>query len=194
MSKEFVKKRFEQSIELKKQVKEKFSEEIFQIAQILSDCLKQGGKILLCGNGGSASDSQHIATELVVRLKSNSTRSPLPAIALTTNSSILTACANDFGFEFVFSRQIEALGKKGDCLLALSTSGNSLNISQAVKKAKELGIKTIALLGGSGGEVKNLTDISLIVPSPDSQRVQEVHITIGHILVELIEENLMGQE
>lgn len=149
---------------------------------------------MLCGNGGSASDSQHIATELVVRLKSDSKRNPLSAIALTTNSSILTACANDFGFENIFSRQIQALGKKGDVLIVLSTSGKSPNITQAVKKAKNLGIKTIALLGGIGGEVKKLSDISLIIPSSDSQRVQEVHITIGHILVELIEHNLMCQE
>jgi D-sedoheptulose 7-phosphate isomerase len=194
MSKELIKKRFSESIELKRKVQENFSEQIFEIAKILSLCLKQGGKILLCGNGGSASDSQHIATELMVRLKSDSQRNPLPAIALTTNSSILTACANDFGFQNIFSRQIEALGKKGDVLLALSTSGKSPNILKAVEKAKKLGIKTVALLGGSGGEVKNLADFLLLVPSADSQRVQEVHITIGHILVELIEENLKCQE
>lgn len=181
----------EESIKLKEKIKsDEFLEKIVEISDVLSDCIKNGGKILLCGNGGSAADAQHIAGELVVRLTSDSQRKALPAIALTTNPSVITASANDFGFESVFSRQIEALGKEKDILLLFSTSGNSPNLLKATETAKSLKIKTIALLGKGGGKLMDLTDYSLVVPSDDTQRIQEVHITIGHILVLLIEKNL----
>jgi len=177
----------EESIALKEKIKSELLEKIVEFSGILGNCLKKGGKILLCGNGGSAADAQHIAGELVVRLKSSSKRKALPAIALTVNSSVLTAAANDFGFEKVFSRQVEALGKKGDCLLALSTSGESSNVNLAIKTARKIGMKTLALSGKNGGEMARIADFSIIVPSSETQRIQEVHILIGHIVCDLIE-------
>ena len=177
----------EDNIALKEKIKSELSEKIVRFAEILSNCLKKGGKILLCGNGGSAADAQHIAGELVVRLKSSSKRKALPAIALTVNSSVLTAAANDFGFEKVFSRQVEALGKKGDCLLAFSTSGESSNVNSAIKTARKIGMKTLALSGKNGGGMIKIADFSIIVPSSETQRIQEVHILIGHIICDLIE-------
>jgi D-sedoheptulose 7-phosphate isomerase len=182
----------ENSIGLKEKIKtEEFIEKIVRLADEFTDCIKSGGKILLCGNGGSAADCQHIAGELVVRLNSDSQRQALPAIALTVNPSVVTASANDFGFERIFSRQVEALGRTGDCLLCISTSGNSSNLLFACESAKEKGLKTYALLGKGGGKLKDMADFSFVVPSDDTQRIQEVHITIGHILVLLIEKNLM---
>ena len=156
----------------------------------MAECINDGGKILLCGNGGSAADAQHFAGELVVRLSSDYTRGALPAITLSSNDYVLTACANDFGFEQVFSRQIEALGKPEDVLLCISTSGNSPNLIEAVKKAKEKKMKTIGLLGKDGGRMAKLVDFSLVVPSQKTQRIQEAHITICHILTSLIEKAL----
>jgi D-sedoheptulose 7-phosphate isomerase len=178
-------------IELKEKIKsEEFLEKIVGFADEFVDCITSGGKILLCGNGGSAADCQHIAGELVVRLNSDSQREALPAIALTVNPSVVTAAANDFGFERIFSRQVEALGRKEDCLLCISTSGNSLNLLLACESARKKGLGTFALLGKGGGKLKDLVDFSLVVPSEDTQRIQEVHITLGHILVLLIEKNL----
>jgi D-sedoheptulose 7-phosphate isomerase len=179
----------EESIALEEKIKSEFSEKIVKLAEILNDCFKKGGKILLCGNGGSAADAQHIAGELVVRLRSDSKRKALPAIALTVNPSILTAASNDFGFERVFSRQVEALGKKGDCLLALSTSGESSNVNLAIKTARKIGMKTLALSGKKGGEMSRIADYSIIVPSSETQRIQEVHLLVGHIVCDLIERN-----
>jgi len=177
----------EDSIALKEKIKSGLAEKIVKLSLILGNCLKKDGKILLCGNGGSAADAQHIAGELVVRLKSTSKRKALPAIALTVNSSVLTAAANDFGFERVFSRQVEALGKRGDCLLAFSTSGESSNVNLAIKTAKKIGMKTLALSGKDGGEMSRIADFSIIVPSSETQRIQEVHFLIGHIVCDLIE-------
>jgi len=189
--KSIAKNQIEDSIKLKEKINsDEFLEKIVEISDILSDCVKNGGKIFLCGNGGSAADAQHIAGELVVRLTSDSKREGLPAIALTTNPSVVTASANDFGFESVFARQIQALGKEKDILILISTSGNSPNLSKAAETAKSLRIKTIALLGKGGGKLLNLVDYALVVPSENTQRTQEIHITIGHILVSLIEKNL----
>lgn len=185
-----VRSQIEESIVLKQKVKSELSEKILKLGEILADCLKRGNKILLCGNGGSAADAQHIAGELVVRLKPTSKRKALPAIALTVNSSILTAASNDFGFENIFSRQVEALGEKGDCLLALSTSGESPNVNQALKIARKMGLKTLALSGRKGGKMSRLADFPIIVPSFETQRIQEVHMLIGHIICDLIERNL----
>jgi len=184
-----VQAQIEESIALEEKIKSEFSEKIVKLTEILNDCLKKGGKVLLCGNGGSAADAQHIAGELVVRLRSDSKRKALPAIALTVNPSILTAASNDFGFEKVFSRQIEALGKKGDCLLALSTTGESSNVNLGIKIAKKIGMKTLALSGNKGGEMSRIADYSIIVPSSETQRIQEVHLLIGHIVCDLIERN-----
>lgn len=152
---------------------------------LASDSLRAGGKILLCGNGGSAADSQHIAAELVGRFVTE--RIPLPALALTTDSSILTAVANDYSYNEVFSRQVRACGRPGDCLIGLSTSGNSPNVIEAFCVAKSLGLKTIAFIGRDGGQSRGVADIEIIVPSDVTARIQEAHIFIGHALCEGIE-------
>jgi D-sedoheptulose 7-phosphate isomerase len=187
---ELVKEQFQASIELKQEVQIKCSNQIVKVAELLGNRLKQGRKILFCGNGGSAADAQHLAAELVVRLRKDSKRKALPAIALSSNPSILTACSNDLGFKQVFARQLEAWGQKGDCLIAISTSGKSANVNLACKTAKRMGLLVISLLGGKGGSQARFSDYKIIVPSFDTQRVQEVHITIGHILCDLIERRL----
>ena len=185
-----IQKEIQASMELKERVKNELTEKIVEVAQVLAECIHKGGKILLCGNGGSAADAQHFAGELVVRLTSDYTRTAIPAITLSSDSFILTACANDFGFDQVFSRQVEALGKPEDVLVCISTSGNSPNLIKAAQKAKEKKMKTVGLLGKDGGELKKFTDLSLIVPSHATPRIQETHICICHILCELIEKEL----
>jgi len=162
--------------------------EVARAALMLIEAVRAGKKILLFGNGGSAADAQHIAAELVNRYQIE--RPPIAAIALTTDTSILTSIANDTTFEEVFGRQIEALGQEGDIAIAITTSGHSVNIIRGVEAARQRGLRTIGLLGNDGGAVKNLIDLPIIVPSPSTSRIQEVHITIGHILCELVEQSL----
>ena len=185
---EIVIRELEESARVKKLVAQELAEEIVKASQWVIECFKTGGKILLFGNGGSAADAQHIATELVCRFKKE--RKSLPALALSTNSSLVTAQANDKGFETIFARQIEVWAKKGDVAIAISTSGNSPNILKGIKKAKELGMKTIGFIGKKGGELKGLVELPLIVPSDDVPRIQEAHITIGHIICYLAEKEL----
>tara|TARA_A100001015_G_C14807920_1_gene639665 strand:- start:245 stop:811 length:567 start_codon:yes stop_codon:yes gene_type:complete len=154
-------------------------------AKCCIDSLNKSGKILIFGNGGSAADAQHIVAELVGRYKID--RKGLPAFALTTDTSVLTAISNDYGYDCVFERQIEALANEGDIVMGISTSGNSANVIKAFKLANELGCKTIGLSGRDGGKMKNLCDVNLIVPSNDTARIQEMHIVIGHTLCHLIE-------
>ena len=168
------------------------SPSIWSASQALATALKAGHKLLLFGNGGSAADAQHIAAEFVGRFVLE--RRPLPAIALTTDTSALTSISNDYGFEEVFSRQLLALGRPGDVVLAISTSGNSPNVLAGAKAAREHGIKTIGLTGGDGGQLARCVDISIVVPSDNTARVQEWHITIGHILCEIVENLLFSQE
>lgn len=153
--------------------------EIHNFGKILVDGLRNGKRVLLCGNGGSAADAQHIAAELVCRFESH--RRPLPAIALTTDTSALTAIGNDLGFEQLFARQVAALGSPEDILIAISTSGNSPNVVEAVLTARRNGLITIGLLGQDGGRLKDLVDHGLVIPSPVTARIQECHILIGHI-------------
>ncbi len=152
---------------------------------LTTDTLAHGNKIILFGNGGSASDAQHIATELVVRYKEY--RQALPAIALNCDTSVLTAIGNDYGFEDIFSRQVEALAQKGDLCIAFSTSGNSKNVIKALEIGREKGCRTIAFSGKGGGEVSKYCDLNIIIPSDDTPRIQEMHIMIGHIIVEAID-------
>ncbi len=166
------------------------SAEIKSAVELAIETLRNGGKIAFIGNGGSAADSQHLAAEFVGRFARN--RSPLPALALTTDTSILTAVGNDFGFEDVFSRQVEALLEEGDLLIAISTSGNSPNVIKAVLKAKEMGVKIVGLTGKSGGKLKDICDVSIVVPSNSTPRIQEVHILIGHVMCEEVERALYG--
>lgn len=169
-------------------------EDIISSINLLVEAYKKGNKLLLCGNGGSAADCQHIATEFMIRLNHHINRPALSAIALTTDTSNLTAGGNDIGFENIFARNVEGLGKNGDVLLAISTSGNSPNIIKAVEKAHEKGMSVIGFLGGSGGKLKPLVDIAVIIPSDNTQRIQEGHITAAHILCESVELILYGNE
>lgn len=161
-----------------------------EMEKALMTCLKTGRKILLCGNGGSASDSQHIAAEFVGRFHRE--RRALPAIALTTDTSILTAVANDYAYEEIFARQVEALGQKGDVLIAISTSGNSLNVLKAVSKAKSLGLTTFGFTGEDGGALKKEADKTFCSASKMTPHIQEIHILVLHALSEAVEEVLFG--
>ncbi len=165
---------------------------IEEIGVQLAKIIEKGGKILFCGNGGSAADSQHLAAELVVRLRSSFNRPAIPAIALTVDTSILTAGGNDYGFDYVFSRQVEALGSEKDALIAISTSGNSLNVIKAIEEAKKKNMFVVGFLGGNGGKIKDMCDISFVAPSNNTARIQETHILVGHILCEIIEETLFA--
>ncbi len=160
---------------------------IYTASVICTEALKNQKKIMLCGNGGSAADAQHIAAELVGRFKKE--RKALPAIALTTDTSALTAIGNDYGYAQVFARQVEALAKKGDVLLAISTSGESENVLRAVEVARKEGCKVVGLLGKDGGRIKDFCDASIVVPVHETPRIQEMHILIGHILCALIDES-----
>ncbi len=154
------------------------------------EVLKRGNKVLLCGNGGSAADAQHIAAELTGRYKTE--RRGLPAIALTTDTSALTAISNDYGYAKVFDRQVEALANKGDLLIGISTSGNSGNIISALKCAKEMGCHTIGFSGRDGGAMNQVCDINLVVPSDDTPRIQEIHILLGHTLCQIVDDGFEG--
>jgi D-sedoheptulose 7-phosphate isomerase len=177
---------FLESIQVKEELMRKHIGDILDIANLIKSVLSNKGKVILFGNGGSASDSQHIAAEFVGRFKKE--RAAFPAIALTTNTSVITAIANDYGYESVFSRQIEALGCKNDIAIGISTSGKAKNVAAAIRQAKKMGIKTVALTGGDGGDLAKLADVSLVVPSMVTARIQEAHITIGHIICEIIED------
>ncbi|HRD17840.1 MAG TPA: D-sedoheptulose 7-phosphate isomerase [Candidatus Marinimicrobia bacterium] len=180
----------EESAEVKRQTIVTAVDSIEAAAQMLIDCYRAGGKVLLCGNGGSAADAQHLAAELISRLKLE--RAAIPALALTTNTSLLTAIGNDYKYDLVFVRQVEAFGKVGDVLIAISTSGESENVIKAVEFSRMQGIKSIALTGAKGGRLAEKVDIAIKIPSDNVQRIQECHITVGHILCELIESALYG--
>jgi D-sedoheptulose 7-phosphate isomerase len=179
-----------ESIEAKKAFFDANAEAVARAADMIIGAVKAGGKVLVFGNGGSAADAQHIAAELVNRL--NYDHPPIPAIALTTDTSILTSIGNDSSFDKVFERQIRALGRKGDVALAISTSGNSPNVLRAVEAAREIGVTTIALAGRDGGRLATLAELTLVVNADSTQRIQETHITIAHILCELVEDALFG--
>jgi D-sedoheptulose 7-phosphate isomerase len=182
-----------ESIEVKRQVIEQCVGTLVASAATLSEAIQSGHKLLICGNGGSAADSQHLAAEFVSTLSMDYQRPAIAAIALTTDSSILTAIANDFGFDGVFARQVEALGTPGDVLLGISTSGNSEGVLRAVKSAKARSMKTIGLSGRDGGKLGSLVDHSIVVPSPTTQHIQESHLALYHILVAIVERTLYPQ-
>ncbi len=188
--KEFISTSLEESSQVKLKIDAGCSTQIIQSVNVLLESFKNGGKLLLCGNGGSAADSQHIAAEFMIRLSHDLNRPAIPAIALTTDSSNLTAGGNDIGYENVFARNVEGLGNEGDVLIAISTSGNSANIIKAVSTARLKNLKVIGFLGNSGGKLKELVDIPIIIPSKSTQRIQEGHITVGHIICELVERTL----
>jgi len=179
------------SIDLKRKVMDKQVDIIMHMAEALCQSLQQGGKVLLCGNGGSAADAQHLAAELLVRLRPHVNRQGIPALALATDTSSLTACGNDYSFEAYYERMVQALGKPGDVLIGITTSGRSSNIVRALHAAREKGMVTIGLLGGDGGSALAECDLALVVPSAVTGRIQETHITIGHALIELVEDLLL---
>jgi D-sedoheptulose 7-phosphate isomerase len=188
-----IKELFNESIKVKQQVVESdVVEKIMQMTELISNAIENGNKLLLCGNGGSAADAQHLAAELVVRLRPDVNRKALPAISLAMDISVITACGNDLSFDDIFVRSLEALARPGDVLLGISTSGNSENVKRALVKAKEIGVSTCSFLGSDGGEIKGLADIEYIVPSNETGRVQEVHIMLGHALMETIEDGLLS--
>lgn len=184
--------RLEESARVKKIMAKGQIGEIERMVNFIVSAYRVGGKVVLFGNGGSAADAQHLAGELVGRFKLE--RQALPAVALTTNTSVLTAMANDYGYETTFSRQVEALVNENDVVVGLSTSGNSPNVIEAIKAAKIRGAKTIGLTGGNGGQLAEEADLVIRVPSDSTPRIQEAHITIGHIVCELVERELFGTE
>ena len=167
------------------------TENLVKIGQICGQAIENGNKILLCGNGGSAADAQHLAAELLIRLRPNLTRQTLPAIALAMDTSTLTACGNDLGFDVIFERMVEALGKPGDVLIGITTSGKSPNVNKALTKAKELGITTVGFLGKNGGPAQEFCEYTFNAQTEVTARIQELHITAGHIVMELVEEHLI---
>ena len=181
-------RQLEDSARIKETMAENLVDIIADAARMIIKAYKNGHKVILIGNGGSAADAQHIAAELVGRL--NTERDALPAIAMTTNTSIITAVTNDYGYDTVFSRQLEALAVDGDVLIAISTSGNSPKIIKALDTARAMGVTTIGLTGKKGRAVKDNADLTIMVPSDDTQRIQEAHITIGHIICSLVEKEL----
>ena len=166
---------------------------IIEFSNHLTDVILKDKKIMFCGNGGSAADAQHLAAELIVRLRSDFNRKAIPALALTLDTSTITACSNDYSFDDIFSRAVEAIGKKGDALFAISTSGESNNILKAIKTAKEKDIKVFSLLGKEGGHQLDISDFSVVIPSDNTAHIQEAHICIGHIVMHLIEEKLLNK-
>ena len=195
-----IKQQLFESAEVKRLVAESLTDKIAQAAQMIIDSYHNGGKLILFGNGGSAADAQHLAGEMVGRFLKE--RAALPAIALSTNTSILTALGNDYDFDVIFARQLEAWVREGDVVIGISTSGNSKNVILGIEKAKLLGAQTIGLTGLSSKEVKECGDgqlakivhLALIVPSDNTPRIQEAHITIGHILCDIVEQTLFGQK
>jgi len=185
---EVIHKRFEETEKVKKQFLQENHPQLIAIIKLIADALENGSKLLLFGNGGSAAEAQHLAAEFVNRFLMN--RPPLPAIALNTDSSILTSIGNDYSFSEVFSKQIVALGKEGDIAIGISTSGNSANVIRAIEVAKEMGIETIALTGNDGGDLAKVANYSLIVPSSNTPCIQEVHMAVGHILCEMVEAHI----
>ncbi len=188
----FVLDSLQESAATKQLIAEKCVPEILKAIDLVIEALNKKRKILLCGNGGSVADAQHLAAEFVIRLNPKITRPGLPAIALSTDTSILTAGANDIGYDNVFARSVEALGESGDILIGISTSGNSASVNNAFQKAREKSMVTIGFLGKDGGEAKGLVDLAIIIPSADTQRIQEGHITVGHIIFQEVEQEMFG--
>lgn len=185
--KPFIQQQILASVEVKKKLasSDEIMQNISQVVDLMVSCFRKDGKVLFCGNGGSAADAQHLAAELSGRFRKD--RPPLFAEALHVNSSFVTAVANDYSYEEVFARMVRAMGRPGDVLLAFSTSGNSANVLRAVTEAKQLGISSVGFTGGAGGKLGNLCDIELRMPSDDTARIQEGHMIVGHTICELVE-------
>ena len=181
-------KRFKESSDVKTRFLKENLSKLLEVIKLISHAFEAGNKLFFFGNGGSAADAQHLAAEFVNRYIMD--RPPLPAVALTTDTSILTSISNDFGFGEIFAKQLRALGKEGDVAIGISTSGNSANVLKAFEVAKEMGMKTVALAGNDGGALAKTADVSLVVSSTSTPRIQETHILIGHILCEMVEHKI----
>lgn len=181
------------SAALKQRIATEFASQAIAVVGAAETSLRGGGKLLFCGNGGSAADSQHLATELLIRLRGRCERPSWPAIALTLDGAMLTAAGNDYGYDQVFARPLRGLGRRGDVLFGITTSGRSRNVLAALEVAREMGIVTVGLLGGSGEPARALCDHALIVPDTETARIQECHITLGHAILELLEDRLMAK-
>ena len=189
---ENIKKIFIDSINVKKNILDSNYLDILEVmGNDISDSIINSGKLMLCGNGGSAADAQHLAAEMLVRLRPKNNREGIAAIALAQDISTITACGNDFGFDTLYERMVTSLGKKEDCLIGITTSGNSINVIKAMQAAKEMGIKVFGFLGAGGGDALQYCDEAFIVPSDNTGRIQESHITAGHALMEYIEDKLL---
>ena len=186
-----INKIFLKSIQTKQACLDQGLDCIVKMGGIISTSIEQGGKIMLCGNGGSAADAQHLAAEMLVRLRPMNNREGIAAITLAQDTSTITACGNDFGYDMLYERVLKSLGKKGDCLIGITTSGNSKNVILAMKAAQEMGIKVFGFLGCKGGEALKYCDEAFTVPSDNTGRIQEAHIAAGHALMELIEDELL---
>jgi len=191
---EKIEKLFKQSIKTKQDCIKQGFKSLHQMADFITQSIQNGNKIMLCGNGGSAADAQHLAAEMLVRLRPMNNREGVAAVSLAQDSSTMTACGNDFGFEKLYERMVTSLGKEGDCLIGITTSGNSENIILAMKAAQEMGIKVFGFLGCKGGEALKYCDEAFVVPSNDTGRIQEAHITAGHALMECVEDQLIESD
>jgi len=189
--KERVIKAFEESIDVKRRFVQEHVDRIVQVANVIAAAFREGHKVLLFGNGGSSTDASHIAAEFVGRYHRE--RRPLPAIALATDMAAITCIANDYDYAEIFARQVNAHGQKGDVVIAISTSGNSPNVIKGLEAARDLGLTTIGWTGGKGGKLADMVDYSFVVPTTVTARIQESHITLGHVLCELIEESLFAK-
>jgi D-sedoheptulose 7-phosphate isomerase len=181
-----------ESAQVKEQTIDACRADVLGAIESITAAYRGGGKVLFCGNGGSAADCQHLATELMIRLNHDIQRPALAALSLCTDPSNMTAGGNDIGFDNVFARNVEGLGAPGDVLVGISTSGRSRNVALAIEKARERGLRTVGLLGGTGGPIRELCDVAIVVPSTNTQRIQEAHITLGHIICEAVEQLLYG--
>lgn len=185
---------FEESINVKNIIlHDRLIDVLSRMGEILASSIQNGNKLMLCGNGGSAADAQHLAAEFLIRLRPEINRAGLPAIALAQDTSTITACGNDFGYECLYERMLQSLGKKGDVLLGITTSGNSENIIRAMQASKKMGITVFGFLGSGGGRALSLCDEAFVVPSDNTGRVQEAHITAGHALMEFVEDRLLAE-
>jgi D-sedoheptulose 7-phosphate isomerase len=190
--KEAVIRIFEEGARVKTAFAKENADRIVEVVHLIAQTFREGHKVILFGNGGSATDASHIAAEFVNRFLID--RPPLPAIALNTDIAVLTSISNDFGYDQIFSKQLTALGHEGDVVIGISTSGNSPNVLKALDVAKKNGMKTVVLTGGSGGKMTNLADYTFVVPSRHTPHIQETHITLGHILCQLVDEELFGKK
>jgi D-sedoheptulose 7-phosphate isomerase len=179
------------SAELKRRIAVDLAEAVISVVDACEVSLRAGGKLMFCGNGGSAADSQHLATEMLIRLRGSHERQSIAALALTLDAAMLTACGNDYGYDRVFERPLRGLGRRGDVLFGITTSGRSANVIRALEAAREMGIVTVGLLGGTGQPAAALCDLPLLVPDTETARIQECHIALGHAVLELLEERLV---